>query len=176
VLAAADPATTLVVVTADHATGNPTLLEFAHPDSLEVAVASVEAMEHRIFAGRGWAGTPRDLLEKALPVLDEGWRHTGLTPEDLDRLIRARNVYERRTALGNALSRRFGIGFLAYEDHLASELNHGHTGDPVPVRAFGPRAEEVRGTRDHAALGRWLADVMALPATAASIDTAAAGP
>jgi alkaline phosphatase len=41
----------------------------------------------------------------------------------------------------------------------------GDTGDPVPVRAWGVRASEVHGIRDHAALGRWLADVLRLPVT-----------
>ncbi|MGQ0721408.1 MAG: alkaline phosphatase [Candidatus Eiseniibacteriota bacterium] len=176
--AATDPQRTLVVLGADHETANPTLLEFAHPESLDVVTASIEAMEERIFEGRSWTGTPRALAERALPVLDEGARHTGLAPEDLDRLVRARDVYERRTALGNALSRRFGVCFIAYEDHLRSEHVHGHNGDLVPVRAWGPRAEELRGVRDHAALGRWLAGVMGLPTEAGSpgsIDTGRTG-
>jgi alkaline phosphatase len=179
ILDATDRRRTLVVVAADHETANPTLLEFAHPESLDVVNASIEAMEERIFEGRSWSGTPRALAERALPVLDEGARHTGLAAEDLDRLLRARDVHERRTALGNALSRRFGVCFISYEDHLRSEQVHGHNGDLVPVRAFGPGAEAVRGVRDHAALGRWLAEVMDLPAeepgTGGSIDTARAG-
>jgi alkaline phosphatase len=47
---------------------------------------------------------------------------------------------------------------------------HGHTGDPVPVRAWGVRAEEVAGVRNHAEFGRWLRDVMEL-----SRDAPAAG-
>ena len=98
-------------------------------------------------------------------------------PEDIDRLLRAANVYDRRMVLGNAVSRRFGISFISYRDHLRSEQVHGHNGDPVPVRAWGPRAAEVRGIRDHAELGRWIADVLALPDAApdspppARIDT-----
>jgi alkaline phosphatase len=163
VLGAVDPARTLVVVAADHETANPTLLEFAHPESLDVVSRSVEAMEERIFRGKAWPGAPESLLERALPVIDEGARHTGLSSGDLDRLLRARNVYERRTALGNALSRRFGIAFLDYGDHLASDQAHGHTGDLVPVRAWGVRAGEIAGLRTHDRLGVWIADVLALP-------------
>jgi alkaline phosphatase len=179
VLDAVDPARTLVIAAADHETANPTLLEFAHPESLDVVTRSVEAMEELIFGGQAWPGAPESLEDRALPVLDEGARHTGLAASDLDRLLRARNVYERRTALGNALSRRFGIAFIDYRDHVASDRAHGHTGDLVPVHAWGVRAGEVRGVRTHAELGAWIADVLALPAGEAAaasspdrIDTA----
>jgi alkaline phosphatase len=178
VLGAVDPARTLIVAAADHETANPTLLEFAHPESLDVVSRSVEAMEELIFGGEPWPGAPESLLERALPVIDEGSRHTGLSAGDLDRMLRARNVYERRMALGNALSRRFGIAFLAYDDHLASDQAHGHTGDLVPVRAWGVRAGEVAGIRTHDRLGAWIADVLALPPpgpAAAPAAPAAAG-
>ncbi|HMB68803.1 MAG TPA: alkaline phosphatase, partial [bacterium] len=162
VLAAVDRERTLVVAAADHETANPTLLEFAHPESLSVVTASIEVMEERIFGGEAWPGSPETLEDHALPVIDEGSAHTGLAASDLDRLLRANNVYERRTALGNALSRRFGIAFIDYRDHLASDQAHGHTGDLVPVRAWGVRAGEIRGVRTHADLGSWIADVLEL--------------
>lgn len=163
---------TLVVVTADHVTASPTWHETARPESLDVVSMSVERMEARIFEGRSWPGTPRSLEAHALPVLDQGARHTGLEAGDLDRLLTAPDHYERRTALGKATSRRFGISFLSYRDHMASTTVHGHTGDPVPVRAWGVRAEEVAGTRNHAELGLWLRDVMEIePDAAPLIDT-----
>jgi alkaline phosphatase len=175
VLGAVDPARTLVIVAADHETANPTLLEGAHPESLDVVTRSVEAMEESIFGGEAWPGGPESLEERALEVVDEGARHTGLAASDLDRLLRARDGYERRTALGNALSRRFGIAFLDYGDHLASGATHGHTGDLVPVHAWGVRAGEVRGVRTHAELGAWLVDVLELDRTAATARAAAGG-
>jgi alkaline phosphatase len=175
VLGAVDRERTLVIAAADHETANPTLLEFAHPESLDVVTASVEAMEERIFAGEAWPGSPEALEEHALPVLDEGAAHTGLASSDLDRLLRAKNVYERRTAVGNALSRRFGIAFIDYRDHLASDQAHGHTGDLVPVRAWGARAGEVRGIRTHAELGTWIADVLELPAARPEAPSSTAG-
>jgi alkaline phosphatase len=153
----------LILVTGDHTTCSPTLLEFAHPESLRVISASVEAMERRIFEGKPWDGTPRLLEAKALPILDEVARHTGLSADDIDRLLLARNHYERQAALGKAISRRFGIGFMAFGDYLDSSRQHGHTGDPVPVRAWGPRAREVAGIRNHAEFGRWIAEVLELP-------------
>lgn len=163
VLDRVDPESTLVVVTATHATDNPTLRAAAHPESLDVVSMSVERMERRIFGGIPWRGTPRSLEERALPVLDAGARHTGLEAGDLDRLLTAKNDRERATALGHAISRRFGISFLSYRDHLASPEVRGKTSEPVPVRAWGVRADEVEGTRDHARFGLWLADVMRLP-------------
>jgi len=174
VLDRVDPERTLVVVTADHSTASPTLNENARPESLDVVSMSVEAMERRIFDGKPWSGTPRSLEAHALPVLDEGARHTGLEAADLDRLLTAVNYYERRTALGKTMSRRFGISFLSYRDHKESEEVHGHTVDPVPIRAWGVRSEEVRGVHDHAEIGRWLRDVMdVLPQAPALIDTPA---
>jgi alkaline phosphatase len=163
---------TLVVVGSDHATASPVFLEFAHPESLEVVTASIERMAERIFEGRAWRGTPAELEEKAIPILDRGARHTGLRPETLDGLITAANRYDRRAVLGTAVSRRFGIAFLPCEDQVASAEVHGHTGEPVPVRAWGPRASEVAGVRDHGELGRWIAEVLELPPAAAP-DSAA---
>ncbi|MBZ0268090.1 alkaline phosphatase, partial [bacterium] len=163
VLERVDPARTLVVVTADHTTDSPTWHETSHPESLDVVSMSVELMERKIFGGKAWMGTPRALEEKALPVLDEAARQTGLAATDLDRLVTGKNHYDRATAIGSAISRRFGISFLSYRDHLSSSEVHGHTGDPVPVRAWGVRSGEVAGVRDHAGFGRWLRDVMELP-------------
>jgi len=164
VLREVDLERTLVVVASDHATASPALLETAHPESLDVVTSSVERMERRIFGGRPWRGTPAALERHALPVLDESARHTGVGAEDLDRMLLAKDHYERRVAIGQMISRRFGISFISWEDHLASVEVHGHTAEPVPVRAWGVRAEEVRGMHDHAELGRWIADVMGLPA------------
>jgi alkaline phosphatase len=169
-----DLARTLVAVTSDHGTGAPTLHEDARPESLDVASASVETMDRRIFGDGPWRGTPEGLLERALPVLAEGCAFAGLSAADLDRLVSAKDPGDRRAALGTAVSRRFGITFMAHEDHLSSRAVHGHTGEPVPIRAWGVRAEEVEGIRDHAALGRWLADVLGLPATAKARPVAAA--
>jgi len=164
VLDATDRATTLVIVTADHATSNPVLLESARPESLGVVRASVRAMEQQIFEGESWNGTPDGLEEKALPIVDRGAGLTHLSPEDLDRLVAATNAYDRAAALGLAVSRRFGITFLPYDDLLRSDQVHGHTADLVPIRAWGPRAQDVRGVADHARIGRWLREVTRLPA------------
>lgn len=153
---------TLLVLGADHATDSPAWLEWAKPESLDVATMSVERMEHRIFGGEPWAGTPRGLEHAALPILDEGARQTGLSLRDLDRLLSAKSHYDRKTAIGDAISRRFGISFIDYDDHLNSTVVHGHTGEPVPVRAWGHRADEVQGVRDHGELGVWLREVMEL--------------
>jgi alkaline phosphatase len=155
-----DPARTLVVLTADHATSSPSILEFARPESLAVATMSVEAMEERIFSGGAWVGTPRGLEAQAVETLDPGTRHTGLRPDDLDALLTAPTKSDRSAALGTIVSRRFGIAFLPLEDRERSTKVHGHTAELVAVRAWGPRAAEVRGLRDHAALGRWLRDVL----------------
>jgi alkaline phosphatase len=174
VLEEVDLSRTLVLVGADHATTSPTFLETAHSESLDVVTASVEEMERRIFEGEPWAGTPRALEERALPVLDAAVRHTGLEPQDLDRMLVAKNQYERRAAIGKAISRRFGISFISFRDHLSSSQVHGHTQEPVPLRAWGVRAQEAQGVRDHAQLGRWIADVLQLPKgePARSADTA----
>ncbi len=180
VLDRVDLTRTLVVQTADHATDNPTLTENARVDSFQVVTMSIDRMEKRIFDGERWRGTPRGLAERAEPVLDEGAGMTGLDPVTLDRLVVAESGYDRRTALGDAVSRRFGVVWMPYEDHLASRVVHGHTGDPVPVRAWGVRAAEVAGMRDHARFGAWLADVMGLPPVGVGrslgpVDTAASG-
>ncbi|NNE44903.1 MAG: hypothetical protein HKN12_11910, partial [Gemmatimonadetes bacterium] len=158
-----DAARVLTVLVSDHDTASPAMLANARPDSLAVVRSSIEVMEWRIFRGRRWRGTPRDLLAEASPVLDAGALQTGLYADDLDRLLQAEDVYERRTALGNAISRRFGIAFLDYSAQISMEVTPGVTRELVPVRAWGPRAAEAEVLRDHAALGAWLRDVMDLP-------------
>ena len=164
---------TLVVVTADHGTGNPNLHERAHPESLDVVTQTVEDMAARIFDGKPWKGTPAALQAKALPILMKGARHAGLTSTDVDLLLTAPDDGDRTAVLGTAISRRFGIVFMPIEDRFTSKRLGGQTGDPVPVRAWGVRASEVHGVRDHAAMGRWLADVLRLPVTPAPKSTPA---
>ncbi|MDP6528311.1 MAG: alkaline phosphatase [Gemmatimonadota bacterium] len=173
VLGTVDLDSTLVLVVADHATDSPTLMEYAAPESLSVVTMSVARMEAEIFGGESWEGTPAALEAAALPVIDRGARHTGLRAADLDRLITGESHYDRKTALGGILSGRFGISFIPYEDHLRSTRVHGHTGEPVPVRAWGVRAGEARGIRTHDLFGQWLRDVLgvAWPRARTSIDT-----
>jgi alkaline phosphatase len=173
VLESVDLDRTLVVVGADHATDSPTITESARVDSFEVVTRSVEDLEARIFGGKPWKGTPRALGEHAVPILDEFARQTDLDPETLDRLVVAGSYYDRRTAIGEVLSRRFGVVWMPYEDHLASTVVHGHTGEPVPLRAWGVRSGEVAGIRNHAVLGGWLADVAGIPPV---VPTASEGP
>jgi alkaline phosphatase len=178
VLETVDPERTLVVLGSDHATAGPHWMEWARPESLAVVTTSVERMEAAIFEGSPWRGTPASLEAKALPILDAGARQTGLSSEDLDRLLTLENRYDRRGVLGRAISRRFGIAFIPLEDKIASDAVHGHTGEPVPVRAWGRRAGEIAGVRDHAELGAWIAGVLELPPAApppAAPDSAGAG-
>jgi alkaline phosphatase len=119
-------------------------------------------MEREIFEGKDWNGTPNGLEEKALPIVDRGAELTQLTSDDLDRLVSAKGSYDRAAALGLAESRKFGIAFIPFDALLASEEVHGHTGDLVPIRAWGPRASDVIGVRDHASVGRWLREITRL--------------
>ena len=126
------------------------LHENAHPEA-DVVTATVEDMAARIFAGKPWKGTPAALQAKALPILVDGARHTGLTSTDVDRLLTAPNDGDRTAVLGSAISRRFGIVFMPIEDRFTSTRVSGHTSRfRYRPGAFAP---PVHGIRDHAALG-----------------------
>jgi hypothetical protein len=157
-----DRSRTLVVAVGGRARAAPAVLADAHPESLSVVSSSVERLEWRIF-GAGFHGTPEELERIALPVLDREARHTGLSFQDLDRLLTSSRRSERKAVLGTILSRRFGIAFLALEDQAREGGEEGVLAELVPVRAWGPRAGELNGIRTHAELGRWLRDVLELP-------------
>ncbi len=162
VLERVDRSRTLVILVGGLARAAPAVLADAHPESLSVVSSSVERLEWRIF-GAGFQGTPEELERVALPALDQEARHTGLSSQDLDRLLTSSRRSERKAVLGTILSRRFGIAFLPPEDQAREGGEDGALAELVPVRAWGPRAAELNGIRTHAELGRWLREALELP-------------
>ncbi len=132
---------TLVVVTADHATGGLAITEKTNVRMGNFAKvrASANAINRRIKAG----GEIKAVLAELAAVTD-------LTPDEITAYQQAEGEYDPVTRIGEIVSRRFGITFIPFEyrtvspDHL-----HGHDGGMVPCYAFGPGAARFTGTFDN---------------------------
>lgn len=152
----------LVVVTADHATGNLGLSELANLEGMLKAKGSstaiAGALRGLVVGSEAWK-TKLSELVKAGHGLD-------LTPEELARVAeRPQDYYWPSTALGHLLSRRYGVEF--YElNHQFDHLNstYGHDGAAVGVFAFGPGAASFQGLYENNLIPQKIAAALGLPA------------
>jgi alkaline phosphatase len=143
---------TLVVVTADHATGGLAVNEFVDWAGIKRQRASVEWMTAQI----------RD----AGPSLEDLASWTGFADwraEELQSVRAASGSYAARRALGRALAERNGVTFVPRVDD-AEAATHGHTGEDVAIYAGGPGSERFRGRLDNTDIARRLAEVADLGA------------
>jgi alkaline phosphatase len=143
---------TLVVVTADHATGGLAVNEFVDWAGIKRQRASVEWMTAQI----------RD----AEPSLEDLASWTGFADwraEELQSVRAASGSYAARRALGRALAERNGVTFVPRVDD-AEVATHGHTGEDVAIYAGGPGSERFRGRLDNTDIARRLAEVADLGA------------
>jgi alkaline phosphatase len=152
---------TLVVATADHETGGLSLGRSVDGASiyawsaelLRAARRSAEAMAARIERG----ASPREVLAEDAGVSD-------VTEAEAAALAGARGD-ALSVAIGEAVSRRARIGWTTL----------GHTAVDVPVWAFGPGAERLRGVRANDALGRDIAACLGLRIGDVLVDRAGRG-
>jgi alkaline phosphatase len=135
---------TLVVLTADHATGGLAINDYSRWDMLAKQSASLAWLAQQIRN----AGAGAELVE----------RHTGvaLEPAEVGAIRAAPDSYEACRRLGRALAERHGFTWIPRIDE---DDTKGHTGEDVPLFAQGPGAERFRGLLDHTDIAHRLAEL-----------------
>lgn len=148
----------LVVVTADHATGDLGIAETVDLAGLMAVKASAESLtRHDVDAGDA---------DQAQAFVDRVKAATGLdlTPDETRAIWSRKNKYFARTKLGHLVSSRYGIEFYPVELQEAQHTNtHGHDGAMVGVFAFGPGAHRFGGIYENTEIPRRIAHIMELP-------------
>lgn len=157
----------LVVVTADHATGNLGISELVKiEDMLKAkgsATAITKALRGKEVGGAEWT--------QALSAAVKAGHGFDLTAKEIARVAeRPKDGYWPATALGHLLSRRYGIEYYDL-DHQFEKLNktYGHDGAMVGVFAFGPGAETFRGMYENTEIPKKIAAALGLPALKGSV-------
>jgi alkaline phosphatase len=148
----------LVVVTADHATGDLGIAETVKLDRLLAVKSSAERLTRELVKAddaaqvQAWAARVKDA--------------TGveLTAGEVAAIWGPPDRYFARTKLGHLVSSRYGVEFYDVELQEAQHKNtHGHDGAMVGVFAAGPGAERFAGIYENTELPRRIAQVMSLP-------------
>lgn len=134
---------TLIVVTADHATGGLAITEKVTERLAAIGnfKASVEAIAKRLLIPQP--------LEKAV---EETTGIKDLTPEEIAAVYSAMKpphdpAFDVPARIGEALSRRLGVTFMPFE--YRQPTTYGHDGAMVSIYAFGPGAMNFAGTLDN---------------------------
>jgi alkaline phosphatase len=135
---------TLLLLTADHATGGLAINDDADWAALARQRASVAWLARALRKGAGGE------------VVAEATGYE-LTPEEVAAVRAPEDVYEAERALGTALARRHRITFMP---KVNLDDTKGHTGEDVPLYAGGPGAERFAGVLDNAELPRRLAALL----------------
>jgi alkaline phosphatase len=145
---AAKDGKTLVVVTADHATGALAITEKVRDrvklfDRVRVSAEKL----HDVIRQSPRAASPeqvaRDLIKE----------HTGVddvTDDELKSYFALKRPYDPGAKLGEIVSKRLGVTFIPLDYRLEKpNETHGHDGAMVPIYAFGPGAACFGGTLDN---------------------------
>ena len=137
---------TLVLMTADHATGGLALNDHANWAALAERTASVSWLAAQIRN----AGATSDLLASRTGVAD--W-----TADEVEAIRRAPDSYEANRRLGRMLAERDGFTWSA---KVTDDDTHGHTGEDVPLYASGPGAERFGGALDNTEIAQRIAALL----------------
>lgn len=143
---------TLVIVTADHATGGMMVTEKVAIDRLRAQKMSAERMARTAADGK----TPLADVVKA----NAGWE----VGEDLMAQIEALKAlgekassdmakYATQNAVGHALSQAAGVQFVPVEVQATHLVTKGHEGCDVSIYAWGPHAGDFTGVLDNTDVG-----------------------
>lgn len=135
---------TLLLLTADHATGGLSINDDADWAALARQTASVAWLTRALRRGAG-------------AEVVKGATGFDLTAEEVAAVRAEEDVYEAERALGTALSRRHRVTFMP---NVNLEDTKGHTGEDVPLYAGGPGAERFAGVLDNAEIPRRLAALL----------------
>ena len=137
---------TLVLVTADHATGGLAINDHADWTALAERTGSVAWLAAQIRN----AGATEELLAARTGVAD--W-----TADEIAAVRSAPDSYEANRRLGRMLALRDGFTWSA---RVTDDDTHGHTGEDVPIYASGPGAERFGGTLDNTEIAQRLATIL----------------
>lgn len=148
----------LVVVTADHATGDLGITETLRLKELLAVKHSAEFLTRRKV----------DLgdADQAMAWVEQVKAATGieLTPDEVKAIWAHDDTYFARTKLGHLVSSRYGVEYYPVELQEAQHTNtHGHDGAMVGVFASGPGAKRFAGVYENVELPRRMAELMDLP-------------
>jgi alkaline phosphatase len=147
---AAKDGQTLVVVTADHATGGMDVTERLCPDRFYKVKASAEYMAE--LAGRE---------KKKFSEVVESLTDMKFTAEEYEEIEKAPGKWGRQNMLGRLISERLGVCFMPMSYYYSLTRTDGHDGGMVSVHAFGPGAERFGGMQDNTNVGKQLKALLA---------------
>ncbi len=148
---------TLVVVTADHATGGLDIGETADLEKIRAFRLSGESMGKQIVEGKAIAEVVKENTGLELSASELAAVEASVAAE------KGGERYAVQTTLSHVLSTRLGVTWMPLEYHFGVSKNtHGHDGGMVPVYADGPGAEEFGGTMDNTEIPRRIARVLGL--------------
>ncbi len=136
---------TLVVLTADHATGGLAISDHVDWDAIKRQKASVQWMVDRI---RG--------ADAGAEMLVEMTGYDDFTEDEIASIRDADDGYEAARRLGTALGVRNGLTWVP----RISADTYGHTGEDVPLFAGGPGAERFQGVLDNTDVPKILRDLL----------------
>ena len=138
---AKEDGSTLVIVTADHATGGMAISEKVelYRDRFKRVRGSAEAMAAKVREGH-----------ELKDVLADWANVTDLTREEELLFDSTKGKYDPASVIGEIVSKRLGVTFIPFAyRRVPPNRTHGHDGAMVPVYAYGPGMGRFSGTIDN---------------------------
>lgn len=146
---------TLVLITADHATGGLAITENVKIDRLHERTMSAEKMAREITDGkRPLADVLRDGgAFEVTPAMLARIEDERKMPESLPGASEDSKRFALQNAIGHVLSEASGVSFMPLEVAAVSGITKGHDGSDVAIYASGPHAADFTGVLDNTDVG-----------------------
>jgi alkaline phosphatase len=145
---------TLVVMTADHATGGTTITEKLDPSGILSVTASVDRIADEILE------SPSPGAVTAAVIIEKYTGLVGLPSKKLAKLTQLESKYDQYSFLGTLIGQEFGVTFIPIDYRFELDYLNGHTGEMVSVGASGPGAHRFGGVMDNTDIGQALAQLL----------------
>lgn len=151
---------TLIVLTADHATGGLAINDYVDWEGIKKQKASLSTLVARLKDGGG--AFAAELLREQTGYCCFG--------KDTQTLL-ALQADDAKRFLGTRLTEHNGVSWIPW----VNGNTWGHTGEDVPLFAGGPGAERFQGVLDNADIPARFAGLLGWPWPAAPVDNPASG-
>lgn len=155
---------TLVVVLADHETMGLAAAEPMDIDALKQIKVSPEYMAAQLKAVEGGTGYTKESVKDVFKT----HASIDLTDEEVDEFNRSivseednslYAPYKIGWEIGSIIAAEHHVGVMSPEVRALSDTG-GHTGNMVPVFAYGPKSEQFEGILDNIDIAKLLSDIM----------------
>ncbi|WP_309484807.1 alkaline phosphatase [Bacillus aquiflavi] len=159
---------TLVIVLADHETMGMAASEPMDIEGLKKIKASSEFIAHKLKIDKNTGNYPADNMKKIL----KQYAHIDISDDEVEQfnenVKRSSQVgiypqYAVTWEIGSLIAAHYNVGVMSRDVRAKSNTTSGHSGNMVPIFAYGPSADRFDGVLDNTDISKMIGEISGVP-------------